>query len=113
MGDEVSENTDALMRLCAQYDTERRRTVDFCNRLRDLELLTPLRAAYTPEGASEAEPLAEYIGIDIDRFNALSKDDVFDLHKVGHLSASYLQLYSLENWRHLMARRELQSQRAA
>ena len=113
VGDKVSEHADALMRLCAQYDDARRRTIDFCNTLRDLGLLTPLRAAYTPEGATEAEPLAEYIGIDTDKLNALTKDEVFDLHSAGYLSAIYLQLYSLENWRHLMARRELRSQRAA
>ncbi len=113
VGDKVSEHADALMRLCAQYDAERHRTIDFCNRLVELGLLTPLRATYTPDGATEAELLAEYIGIDTDRLNALSKDEVFDLHSAGYLSAIYLQLYSLENWRHLMARRELQSQRAA
>ncbi len=37
----------------------------------------------------------------------MSKDQVFELHQAGFLSAIYLQLYSLENWRHLMARREL------
>ncbi len=99
--------------LCAQYDAERRRTIEFCNTIRDLGLLTPLRAAYTPDGATEPEPLAEYIGIDTERLDSLSKDEVFDLHNAGYLSAIYLQLHSLENWRHLMARRERLSQAAA
>lgn len=105
-GDKPSEHTQALMQLCAQYEADRRRTVDFCEKLRDMGLLTPLRATYTAEGATEAEPLAEYIGIDTDKLNALSKDQVFELHSAGFLSAIYLQVYSLENWRHLMARRE-------
>lgn len=112
VGDKISEHADALMRLCAQYDMERRRTVDFCSKLRDLELLTPLRATYTPDGSTEPEPLAEYVGIDIERLNALDKDEVFELHRTGYLSAIYLQHYSLENWRHLMARRESQSRAA-
>ncbi len=106
VGDKVSEQTDSLMRLCAQYDAERRRTVDYTNKLKELELLTPLRAAYTPEGKTEQEPLAEYIGIDVDKFNELDKDQVFELHEAGYLAATFLQIYSLENWRHLMARRE-------
>jgi len=105
-GDKVTEHTEALMRLCAQYDAERRRTVDFCAKLRDLGLLTPLRATYTPPGKTEPEPLAEYIGIDSERLNNLSKDEVFELHNAGYLSAIYLQLYSLENWNRLMVLHE-------
>lgn len=105
-GEKVSEHAETLMRLCAQYDAERRRTVDFCQKLVELGLLTPLRAVWTPPGATESEPLAEYVGIDQDKLSTLDKDVVFELHSAGFLSAIYLQLYSLENWRHLMARRE-------
>lgn len=105
-GENVSEHAEALMRLCAQYDTERRKTVEFCARLRDLGLLTPLRATYTPPGKTEPAPLAEYIGIDTDRLNDLSKDEVYDLHNSGFLAAIYLQLYSLENWNRLMVLQE-------
>ncbi len=107
-GDKPSEHTEQLMSLCAHYDAERRRTYDFCQKLVELELLTPLRATYTPEGATEAVPLAEYVGIDAQKIDALDKEQIFELHKKGYLSAIYLQLYSLENWRHLMARREAQ-----
>lgn len=105
-GDAVSKQTEQLMRLCTQYDAERRRTLDFCQKLTELELLTTLGAAWTPQGADAPEPLAEYVGIDKDKLDALDKDTVYDLHRAGYLSAIYLLLYSLENWRHLMARRE-------
>ncbi len=112
VGEQVSEHTNALMRLCTQYDAERRRTSDYCAKLKELDLLTPLRAAYTPEGKTEQEPLAEYIGIDVEKFDKLSMDQVWELHEAGFLAATYLQIYSLENWRHLMARRESQRQAA-
>ena len=112
VGDNVSEQTDSLMRLCAQYDAERRRTVDYTSKLKELDLLTPLRAAYTPEGKTEQEPLAEYVGIDAEKFNDLGEEQVLELHRSGFLAATYLQIYSLENWQHLMARRE-KRQRAA
>lgn len=111
-GDQVSEQTDTLMRLCAQYDAERRRTIDYTAKLKELELLTPLRAAYTPEGKTEQEPLAEYVGIDVEKFNELGQEQVLELHQSGFLAATYLQIYSLENWQHLMARRERQRQAA-
>lgn len=102
---EISEHTDALMRSCAQYETERQRTQRFCDKVRELDLLTPLRATHTPEGESEPQNLANYVAIDAEKLNELSSEVVYDLHTSGFLSAIYLHLYSLENWRHLMARK--------
>ncbi len=109
-GDKLSEHSEALMQLCAQYDAERRRTFDFGQKLRELELLTTLQATYKPDAASEPTPLADYIGIDTEKLEALDKDQVYELHKAGYLSAIYLMLYSLGNWRHLVARNELRNQ---
>ena len=102
---EISEHTDALMRSCAQYETERQRTQRFCDKVRELDLLTPLRATHTPEGATEPQALANYVAIDAEKLTALSSEIIYELHTSGFLSAMYLQLYSLENWRHLMARK--------
>ncbi len=109
---EISEHTEALMHACRQYEAERKRTQEFCDKVKELELLTPLRATHTPEGASEPEPLANYIAIDVEKLNDLPADVVYELHTKGFLSAMYLQLYSLENWRHLMARRVAKSRQA-
>jgi hypothetical protein len=102
---EVSEHTDALMQLCTQYEAERQRTQQFCKKLVELELLTMLSAMYTPEGGTEPQSMADYAGIDAQKLQDLPAEVVHELHQVGFLSASYLHLYSLENWRHLMARR--------
>jgi len=109
---EISKQTEDLMKVCAQYDAERKRTQEFCDRVKALELLAPLRAAHTPEGASEPEPLANYIAINAEKLNDLPADVIFELHTKGFLSAMYLQLYSLENWRHLMARRVVKIRQA-
>jgi len=100
-----SEHTQALIELCSQYEAQRRRTAEYCRKLVELDLLVTLRVAHTPEGSTEQESLADYVGIDAGKLDALPADVIYDLHKVGFLSASYLHLYSLENWRHLMARR--------
>ncbi|MGB5324354.1 MAG: SapC family protein, partial [Pseudomonadales bacterium] len=39
---EISEHTDALMQLCAQYEGERKRTQEYCRKLVELDLLTTL-----------------------------------------------------------------------
>lgn len=102
---EISEHTDALMQLCAQYEGERKRTQEFCNKLVEHDLLVSLRAMYTPEGSEEQQSMADYVGIDAQKLQDLPMDVIHEMHQVGFLSASYLHLYSLENWRHLMARR--------
>ena len=102
---EISEHTDALMQLCAQYEGERRRTREFCQKLVELELLTTMRATHTPEGSTESQSLVDYVAIDAQKLTDLPADVVHELHQSGFLSACYLHLYSLENWRHLMARR--------
>lgn len=102
---EVSEHTDALMQLCAQYEAERKRTQEFCKKLVELDLLVMLSAMYTPEGSDEQQSMADYAAIDAKKLDELPADVIYEMHKVGFLSASYLHLYSLENWRHLMARR--------
>ncbi len=110
---EISEHTKALMQFCAQYEAERKRTMEFCDKLVELELLTPHQATHKPDESSEAKPLAEYVSVEAQKLNDLDSDVIFDLHKTGQLSAMYLQLYSLENWRHLMARRVEKANRAA
>lgn len=109
-GGEISEHTEALMQLCAQYEGERKRTREFCQKLVELKLLTTLRAAHTPKGSTEAHALADYVAIDAKKLDDLPRDVIYELHKAGYLSACYLHLYSLENWRHLMARRVLRSE---
>ena len=102
---EISEHTDALMQLCVQYDRERRRTQEFCKKLVELDLLVMLSAMYKPEDGGEQKSMADYVGIDAQKLQDLPSDVIHEMHQVGFLSASYLHLYSLENWRHLMARR--------
>lgn len=102
---EISQHTDALMQLCAQYEGERKRTQEFCKKLVEHDLLVSLRAMYTPEGSEEQQSMADYVGIDAQKLQDLPMDVIHEMHQVGFLSASYLHLYSLENWRHLMARR--------
>ena len=100
----VSTRTNALMDFCAQYDAERKRTKEYCDRLVELDLLVALRATYVPKGSDEEKILAEYVSVDIQKLNELDSDTIFELHKSGWLSAIYLQHYSIENWRYLRAK---------
>jgi hypothetical protein len=109
---EVSEHTDALMQVCADFEKERARTHEYCKKIVELDLLTALSATHTPEGTTEPQTFANYISINVKKMNDLPADVVHDLHKRGFLSAMYLQLYSLENWRNLVARKVARPQEA-
>ena len=101
----ISEQTEQLMNFCAQVERERRRTMEFCEKLMELDLLTVQRTTHTPDGNGEPETLADYVCINAEKLNELPADTVYELHQAGFLSAMYLELYSIENWRHLMARK--------
>lgn len=102
---EISEHTSALMQLCAEYERERQRTATYCKQLVDLGLLATMSVTHTVDGETGNQVLADYIAIDAAKLDELPAEKIYELHKTGFLSASYLHLYSLENWRHLMARR--------
>lgn len=102
-----SEHTTNLMNFCGQYETERRKTQRFCEHLKSLDLLTSYRSTHRPPGADEAVPLADYHSVNVEKLNELPEATVFELHKTGQLVQIYMQVYSIENFRHLVARREL------
>ncbi len=103
-GDDLSENAQALVDFCGQYEAERTRTKTFCTRLKELELLTPQKAAQRIDSDDE-QLIANYVAVDIQRLNALDKDILQELHQEGSLSAIFGHLFSLENWNRLLDRR--------
>ena len=103
-GDELTENTREMMEFCSKYETERLRTVEFCNRLKDLDLLVAQQIGHRPDGEEE-EPVARYVTVDVDKLNDLDADALREMHLNGVLAAIYAQVFSLENWNRLLDRR--------
>jgi len=111
-GDELSENTQAMVDFCSQYEAERQRTNAFCARLKELDLLIPQQSAYRPGGGEEEKPMANYVGVDVNRLNDLDKDILQELHQSGSLASIFAHLFSLENWNRLLDRRAWRKQSA-
>lgn len=111
-GDKLSPQTESMVRMCAEYDADRKRTEQFCAKLKDLGLLSTQRASHTPNEGGEAETLSTYVSINAEVLSKLDDSAVVDMHRSGQLSAAYLQLYSLENWQGLLWRRALRKSRA-
>jgi hypothetical protein len=104
-GDEMSEGIQERIDFCGQYNQERKRTNEFCQKVKELGLLNGQRVTQTmPDG--EEVKIADYVTIDSRKLNELDKDVLHELHQDGSLSAIYAQLFSLENWNRLIARRE-------
>lgn len=102
---EPSEYTNSLMQLCSAYEKEWRLTQAFCAKLVELDLLALQEASYTEEGSSaEKQVIANYVCIDAQKLTEIERDVLYELHREGLLSAMYLHLYSLQNWRDLMLR---------
>lgn len=106
-GDKLTPGTEKFVDFCGQYDFERRKTREFCERIKDLGLLTGQQATQTVDGKEET--IASYIAIDASKLSELDKNLVFDLHRDGTLSFILAHLFSLENWQRLVARQRHQS----
>ena len=103
----LAAETESMMRFCAQYEAERKRTVEFCLQLRDMGLLVQQRAVHKSDGSDEETTLANYVSVDTQKLAELGDETVLALHRSGRLAATYLQAYSMENWQPLIMRREL------
>ncbi len=104
---EISEEIRQMIHFCSQYEAERAHTQQFCQRLQELDLLTTQQATYTPTGETEPKPLASYVCVDSRKLTDLDQEIVYEWHRSGELASLYSHLYSLENWRTLVARRQM------
>lgn len=100
----LSERVQQMVDYCGQYEAERRRTMEFTTKLKELDLLVIQQVK--PDGKEE-ESLASYFVVDANKLNELAPDVLQDLHKQGYLSFIFAHLFSLENWQRLIDRRQL------
>ncbi len=103
-GDQLSERIQARVDFCGQYNEERKRTQAFCEKVKELGLLCGQRVAQTMSNGEEVK-VADYVSIDPRKLTDLDKDTLQKLHKDGSLATIFAQMFSLENWNRLMARR--------
>jgi hypothetical protein len=104
----LSERAQQMVDYCGYYEAERRRTMEFTSKLRDLGLLVlqEVKSDDKAEGKTE-NSLASYFVVDVNKLNELTPDELQDLHKQGYISFIFAHLFSLENWQRLIDRRQL------
>lgn len=109
-GDKLSAAVQSRVDFCGQFDAERRRTKQFCERVIELGLLSGQRAAHRPDPAGEEQVIANYVAIDVRKLDELDKDTLQELYKNGFLAAIFGHVFSLENWGRLVGRHALMHQ---
>jgi hypothetical protein len=104
VGEGMNPDLQARLDLCGQYRLEAERTRKFCQRVKDLGLLNGQRVMQSKSDGSE-EKIADYVTIDANKLKDLDPEVLRELHQDGGLAAIFGQLFSLENWNRLIARR--------
>jgi hypothetical protein len=86
-----------VLKFLEQYQLEFRRTQAFCNKLKDLGLLEPMRAqANLPSG--ERLALTGFMAVSRDKLKALPGEKLSELAKSDELELLYLHLQSMRNF---------------
>jgi hypothetical protein len=92
-----------VLKFLEQYQVEFRRTQAFCNKLKSLALLEPMRAqARLPSGEQLA--LTGFMAVNRDKLKALPADKLSELAKTDELELLYLHLQSMRNFQAMIER---------
>ena len=102
---EMSEFAKQALEFTRTYESDRRLTDQIMKALKKFDLIQPQTAQYTPAGATDPRPFAQYFGVDEQRLAQLTDEQFLELRKMNVLGVLYAHLASLGNWRHLIARR--------
>lgn len=88
---------DKVLQLLRNYQIEFRRTQAFCEKLKERELLEPMRAQVgLPSGGRLA--MAGFMAVDRKKLRALSPETLGEMARTGELELIYLHLQSIHNF---------------
>jgi hypothetical protein len=104
---EPSDYTKNAIKFCEDFEGERRRTENFVNVIKELDLLETKQATFTPTNpdgtAGQTVVIAEYFGVSDEKLNALPAEKLVELRDNGALERIYNHLTSLSGWDRLVA----------
>jgi hypothetical protein len=87
----------SVLKFLEQYQLEFRRTEAFCQKLKDLELLEPMRAQ-AKLGSGEQLALTGFMAVNRDKLKALPGEKLAALAATNELELLYLHLHSMRNF---------------
>lgn len=92
-----SQYTQDVLKFLQQYQLEFQRTQDFCRKLRELNLLEPMRAQLSLE-SGERIALGGFMAVDRARLKTLSTDKLAELVRSDEMELVYAHLLSMRNF---------------
>jgi hypothetical protein len=92
-----SEYTNNVLKFLQQYQVEFQRTQAFCKKLKDLNLLEPMRAQISLD-SGERISLTGFMAVDRARVKTLSSEKLAELAKSDELELLYAHLLSMRNF---------------
>jgi len=93
---EQTQYLKGVLAFLQDYQAQFERTKAFCNKLQELNLLEPMQEMFTLS-TGEQSSLAGFMGIERERLEALSGEQLAELAATDALELAYLQLHSLRN----------------
>ncbi|MGC1304537.1 MAG: SapC family protein [Caulobacteraceae bacterium] len=104
----LSPFAEQAVEFCSNFETERRRSDMFVDRLKELDLFEVKQANYQPrlpDGSLGAPILvADYFAISEEKLGKLPDADLKELHLSGALRQCYAHLTSMFNWERIIGR---------
>jgi hypothetical protein len=99
--------TQNAMQFCNDFETERKRTENFVELIKGLDLLDVRESTFQPTNPDGSQPapvkLADYFAVSEDKLRALPAKKLVELRDNGALALIYAHLNSLLNWDKLVA----------
>lgn len=104
---EPSDYTQNAIKFCEDFEGERRRTENFVNLIKELDLLETKQATFTPTNPDgtqgQSVVIAEYFAVSEEKLRGLSAEKLVELRDNGALERIYNHLTSLAGWDRLVA----------
>jgi len=94
---------ERVLKFLEQYQIEFRRTQAFCQKLKDLNLLEPMRAQANLK-SGERLSLTGFMAVNRDRLKTLPAEKLAELAKTDELELLYLHLQSMRNFAAMVER---------
>jgi hypothetical protein len=108
VGTEPSDYTKNAMEFCREFENERRRTEEFVQLLKGLDLFEVKQAVFTPrmpDGTTgEPQVMAEYFAVSEEKLAKLPPEKLTEMFANGAMQQIYAHIMSLLGWERLVAR---------
>ncbi|MGH8165916.1 MAG: SapC family protein [Woeseiaceae bacterium] len=104
-GSKLSASMQSRVDFSSAYAAEKRKTISFCRRLKELDLFVGQQVTHRRREQDGEPTVGAYVAVNVEKLGKLDSTTLGSLHADGSLAAIYAHVFSLENWNRLFDRR--------